>query len=62
MGCPLCTLFIPASGRFKVPMSREAALAVKPGQKVWIAERPHFETLPAAPVRLLDICCEDGER
>jgi hypothetical protein len=33
-------LFIPATGRLKVPMSREAALAVKSGQKVWVTGRP----------------------
>ena len=32
-------LFIPATGRLKVPMTREAALAVKSGQKVWITGR-----------------------
>ena len=33
-------LFIPATGRLKVPMAREAALAVKSGQKVWVTGRP----------------------
>jgi len=33
-------LFSRATGRLKVPMSREAALAVKSGQKVWVTGRP----------------------
>ncbi|NLG00227.1 MAG: hypothetical protein GX565_08765 [Lentisphaerae bacterium] len=32
-------LFIPATGRLKVPMTREAALAVRSGQKVWVTGR-----------------------
>lgn len=32
-------LFIPATGKIKVPLSREAALAIKSDQKVWITGR-----------------------
>lgn len=33
-------IFIPATAKLEVPMAREAALAVKSGQKVWITGRP----------------------